>query len=343
MTDFHRVSMYQPNTQREGAAGVDAAVRRESNAISVRGGHEGPAPIVRPDQQQQQSSEARSVETRGAFSNAVYVDAPMPGDGRAVLASARKANGGRALAASEIGAGDVVTVGGIEMRVAEAERLGFLSRDAGGFYRETGATDARGGIVEAPQRAQEAPKAEQADAPSFPELDERTEALRSEYEGAADEAARVAQQFIAEGNASETAINQLAARLSKEPAAVREQIATMRAGYEAQAAQVAERWGLPAEQVWKFAREQKPGALKDAMRNQVQLGSVAGYAELGRAAMLDYLGKVSSGAVPAEVSGVDDISVQRQGGRTLVTVPGVGQMELPAAVRAGLVEVVAVK
>lgn len=231
---------------------------------------------------------------------------------------------GRPLAPSEVQPDSLVTVGGITMKAAQAERLGLLSKDASGYRSATPSAPAG-----ATQRPQEAPK-ENPQATPAPTLSGAAAASLEALNAGGDDTMKAATEYLDAGELSPTATARLAGRLGLEPEQVHQHVANVAEGFRAQAVEL-----VGGAEVLDLAYHIDPAQAARVARDHALKGDVSGYAALAA--------KVTEHVVTnaASVESQDaDIRVRTVSGRHLVSGAGIpGEVDLRQAVKLGLVSV----
>lgn len=231
---------------------------------------------------------------------------------------------GRPLAPSEVQPDSLVTVGGITMKAAQAERLGLLTKDVSG-YRSA----AQSAPTSATQHAQEATK-EDPQATPAPTLSGDAAASLEALNAGGDDTMKAATEYLDAGELSPTATARLAGRLGIEPEQVQQHVANVAEGFHAQAVEL-----VGGAEVLDLAYHIDPAQAARVARDHALKGDVSGYAALAA--------KVTEHVVTnaASVESVDgDIRVRTVSGRHLVSGAGIpGEVDLRQAVKLGLVSV----
>lgn len=235
----------------------------------------------------------------------------------------------------EVRDSDLVDVGGITTTVGSAKAAGLLHRDgSGNWHAGTSANETGQAPITAPKQfapGEQQPEEQQVVSEAL-RLDEDSEALASAFASRVDP--HDSQQAINALMEGRSIPDDLAGRagstLGLQPEEVRERVETLRSAFERQAQSVAN------ERALDWARNARPDALKEAVREQVNHGSVKGYEALSR----EYISALPS--IDPQVvlnsphAAERGVKLHRNGSIT-VEIPGVGQMEWKAAIRAGFI------
>lgn len=272
------------------------------------------------------SQSASALPGRGStaqdFSNVRRVNVAELGAGNDINA---RSPIGRPLAPSEVRPDSLVTVGGITMKAAQAERLGLVTRDASG-YRSAAPTSA---TQHAQQHAQEAPQGNPQETPA-PTLNGTAAASLEALHAGGDDTMKAATEYLDAGELSPTATARLAGRLGIEPEQVQQHVANVAEGFRAQAVEL-----VGGAEVLDLAYHIDPAQAARVARAHALKGDVSGYAALAA--------KVTEHVVTnaASVESQDaDIRVRTVQGRHLVSGVGIpGEVDLRQAVKLGLVSV----
>jgi hypothetical protein len=175
---------------------------------------------------------------------------------------------------------DLITVMGYETTVAAALAMGVITRDGHGTYYNVNRDQlAAEDEARAQHRAEQLPQ-EQAVAPL---ADPETEALVTQYAtrvGQGD-AQAVIKDMVEGREVNADTLGKAASAMGIEPSQVSEHLEVMRQGFERQAQDAV------SERVLSWARQSALPELKDAVRAQLNQGSLAGYHALSAKYLAD--------------------------------------------------------
>jgi hypothetical protein len=241
----------------------------------------------------------------------------------------RSATGSPRSAAS-LTADDIVTVAGQEMKVALAERLGFISKDASGRWSETGSADEVG--KEAPQAAPEDTGEALADVKAETALAGLCESVTGTTQ------VSVLHQIVSEGTVSMVSLQRAASEAGIHPSQMAATINAVHAGFEAQAFSTIKALGSDDPQRFiNWAHEARPGEMRKAMMDHAMNRTTAGYSAMYGAYVESIADSNPQGVLDAEFG--SGITAERVGGVVVLNIPGQGQVSYKAAVKTGLVKV----
>lgn len=140
---------------------------------------------------------------------------------------------------------------------------------------------------------------------------------------------------LAEGQEDPGILTKTAQLLGVEPQQASSIIATVRAGFEQQATKAVERLGVTdPEHFWAVAYAEYPKLVQDAVRQQTQNRTTAGYRAVVQAYLSDLARHDPEACFSAKLPA--GMSVVRMGGKVIVRHLG-GTMEWKSAVNAGLI------
>lgn len=232
---------------------------------------------------------------------------------------------GRPLAPSEITPDSIVTVGGLQMKASQAERLGLLTKDANGYGLAQAGTQANANKSPAKTEPTDADKAEAA-----PPLPHDASAALQALAGAGQDTVGASLEYLDTGELSPGTAARLASRLGIEPSAVVDHVEAVAEGFRVIASGL-----IGGDETLELAAEFFPGELDKVSRAHALRGDVSGYKALA-AKVTDH--RISS-AQSVECSD-PTLTVRTVHGRHLVSGKGIpGEVELKQAVRLGLVQV----
>lgn len=283
-----------------------------------------------------ESAHALAVEATPDSYSSTRIEGGADYSGSAV-ATARSHTTGRALSPSEITGDSIVKVGSTEMTAKLAERLGFLTRDVGGYYRDAAAP--ADSVRQPDQQEQE----QDAEATSTVEtLGEEAERDMSELCSTITPGAltKASSEVLADGEISDTTVRRIAAENGQPPEQVRQQLERVQAAFAVQAHKaLAEASGLPGELAAQLLRDAAPRELKEAATQQFMQGNTAGLRALGERALLDFVGRCEAGEFSTEIIAAPEsgLTIEKRGNIVLVSGPEIPTMPLRSAIRAGLV------
>lgn len=232
--------------------------------------------------------------------------------------------------ASNLSPSDIVQVGGLEMSVAQAERLGFITKDVSGAWSETGAADTVGN--EPPPAAPE----ESGEALSDTKAESVLADLCSTVSGGTQ--VSVLHQIVNEGTINPASIARAASEAGIHPNQMAESINAIHAGFEAQAFSTLKGLGSDdPQEFFNWAYQERPGDLKKAMMDHAMNRTTAGYSAMYGA----YVESIAD-SDPEMILGAQfgsGITAAKANGAVVLNIPGMGQVSFKAAVKAGLVKV----
>lgn len=232
--------------------------------------------------------------------------------------------------AANLNPDDIVKVAGQEMKVALAERLGFISKDASGRWAETGSADEVGN--EAPQTAPEETGEALADV--------KAETALADLCGAVSGTTQVSvlHQIVSEGTISMPSLERAASEAGVHPSQMAATINAVHAGFEAQAFSTIKALGSDDPQGFiNWAHETRPGDMRKAMMDHAMNRTTAGYSAMYGAYVESIADSNPQGVLDAEFG--SGITAERVRGVVVLNIPGEGQVSYKAAVKTGLVKV----
>jgi hypothetical protein len=262
----------------------------------------------------------------------------LPNGEQGILATANRR--GTPKPAADLRPDDRIVIEGFETTVANATRLGYLSRDPSGTYRDNSANLAAAEATQ--QAAAEQARQEAAADPHYGQpLDQpATEALSELVHGTtAGSQTRALLDVVDKGEISMNTLAALASEASVEPGEIAAKAQAVMQGFRQQAASLAQSHGADADDFFAWAQEHQAGAFKQAMLQHGQQRSTAGYVGLLRS----YMENLSSRPGGSEVilnarfpdAGVS--AYKNQSGEIVLRTPN-GEVSWRVAVRTGLVK-----
>ncbi|MCC7408856.1 MAG: hypothetical protein IT442_12340 [Phycisphaeraceae bacterium] len=278
-----------------------------------------------------------------------------------ILGSARQRENGSVVVGRSVGPDDIVRLpGGMAVEASFAADHGFLVRNPDGSFSDVPGTAHSHAPTSAAGRSdtaspQDAPESDIEVAPS-PDLDADhvaegadmpAEPLAPELEQViadADAVARPAAQAIMEqaidqsGNVPDGSFELLARAQGVPVDTVRQNYESIRAGFEAQAADLVAAEGFDPAEFWAWANEPDSpqlGQLKEAVRQHVAYGHLRGYRALIRSAQAEIAESNPQALQNAKV--LDGLNVYQDGSIFKVKLKTGHVVPLAEAIRAGAV------
>ena len=240
---------------------------------------------------------------------------------------------------------DFVKIGGMDVTVEVAERLGYLTRDARtGIYANVSEGQIREASGEAAaarqQAAAEAARVkavEAANAARLPNEVAETAAREITESVSPGTATRVLLDIFDTGNIRSTNLSMAATEAGIAPSDMGAKIGAAMKGFEDQARAFATERGVDLEQFSQWARTHHAGDLKDAMVRHVQGRDVKSYANLFDRYMTN-LDKIDPQSILNAKFPTTGMSAYKAAdGNVVLRMPGYGEMSWTAAYKAGLV------
>lgn len=232
----------------------------------------------------------------------------------------------------ELQSTDIITVGGLDMTVANAESLGLIERGPNGkFLAVPGAADALNREA-VPETAPEEGEA-LADSATEGDLAAICEVVSSGTQ------VSVLGQLVEAGELHPNTIARAASEAGIHPNEMNERINRVVEGFQHQAEQTIKALGADdPSQFWEWAQENRSRELKDAMRKHGMERSTSAY----RGLYGDYVASIAdhdAAAVLQADFGTSGITAQQVGQKVLLNIPGIGRVDYQTAVRQGLIRV----
>jgi hypothetical protein len=281
------------------------------------------------------STNANSLHTAAeAGTNKINMGALHNGE-QGVLAAA-KAHG-TPKPASQLRPSDLVTFQGNQMTLEVAERIGLVSKDpTTGFYRDNGPTA---------EAAVAAPPVEPADPrledPHFgqPLPSEEAAASFKELVNTVTPGTQVRGILgvIDNGEVTQATLNSAATEAGIEPSAMQAKINSAMDGFRSQAASLAKSTGADPEAFFEWAKANRTGDMKEAMRNHVMQRTTAGYAPLLREFNESLAERDPDVVLNATFPDAGVRAFRGNDGAVVLSIPGKGTMSYRSAVKAGLI------
>lgn len=131
-------------------------------------------------------------------------------------------------------------------------------------------------------------------------------------------------------------ITHAASELGMEPTKVRAMVEQVRGAFEAQARSTVDRAGLPSDEVFAWAYQNKPDLMKQAIREQATMRSTKGYQRVAQAYM-ENMDTINPDALLNAQLG-EGLEIKKASNGKLVLKTPKGEMEYRAAVRSGLLK-----
>jgi hypothetical protein len=230
---------------------------------------------------------------------------------------------------NDIRSTDLITVSGYTTTVAAALAMGVVVKDASGtFYNVNADQLAAEEQAKEDHRQEQMPKEEAIQPLSDPEAESLVNHYTSKVH--ATDSQMAIKALLDNQQPGEDNVRAIATALGVEPQIARQQIETMRAGFEQQAREVA------TDSVLMWAKENRLDDLKAAARDQINVGSTKGYQKL-QAAYVKDLPSINPNAILNSPDGQRlQAQKDRQGNITIV-VPGAGRVEWRAAIASGFI------
>lgn len=220
---------------------------------------------------------------------------------------------------------DVVTIGGMEMSVQVAERLGMLTRDKAGALSENPEAAA-----EPPQETSEDPAVALPNQAAEQELASMCQTVDAGTQ------VHALGQLIQHGELDPTTLGRVASGMGVDLDVASGRLETVIEGFREQASQTVKALGSDDPSFFfEWAQKARPNQLQDAMRSHAMERSVDGYRSLYRAYVED-LGDSDPDFVLNADHG-DGMTAQKVGNKVVLNVPGHGQIEYRTAVRMGII------
>lgn len=132
-------------------------------------------------------------------------------------------------------------------------------------------------------------------------------------------------------------IDHAASEMGIEPSQVRTMMDQVRGAFEAQARSVVNRAGLPADDVFAWAYQNKPEMMQHAIRQQATMRTTSGYQKVAQA-YLENLDTINPDALLGAQLG-DGLEIKKASNGKLVLKTPKGEFEYRAAVRSGLIKI----
>ncbi|WP_273456500.1 hypothetical protein [Nevskia ramosa] len=230
---------------------------------------------------------------------------------------------GRPLAPSEVTPDTLVTVGGLQMKASQAERLGLLTKGADGYGLAPAGTQANATKAPAKTEPTDADKAEAA--PPLPDAASR--ALQS-LAGGGQDVVGASLELLETGELSTGAAERLARRLGIEPHQVVDRVEAVVEGFREVAAGL-----LGGADSLELAHEHFKADFDKAIKAHSLRGDVSGYKALA-AKVLDH--RIDS--ADAIQSPDPTLKIRSAHGKHFVSGKGLpGEVELKSAIRLGII------